>query len=143
MRFWDASAVVPLVIEEPMSEAMKALLSGDPDIAAWWATWVECSSAIYRRSRTSPEGARAERSREKLEMLARRWFEIQPTLELRFLAGQILAVHPLRAADALQLASALRWCDGEPGGREFVGLDGRLRDAAKKEGFFILPEAAR
>lgn len=142
MRFWDASAVAPLVIEEPTSEAMRDVLSGDPDIATWWATWVECSSAISRRSRASRDRERATRSREKLEMLAGGWFEIQPSLELRTLAGNLLDAHPLRAADALQLAAAPRWCGGEPEGREFVVLDRRLCDAAEKEGFSILPISA-
>lgn len=143
MRFWDTSAIVPLIIEEPMSEPMKALLSGDPEVAVWWATWVECVSAMSRKSRAGEaESAAAERSRRKLNILAEGWVEIQPTPRLRSLAGRLLAVHPLRAADALQLSAALRWCQGEPEGREFASLDDRLREAAKREGFSIFPEAA-
>lgn len=141
MKFWDTSTVVPLIVEEPMSGPMKALLRGDSEIAVWWATWVECVSAMSRKSRESGDEA-VERSREKLRMLAEGWVEIQPTPRLRSLAGRLLAVHPLRAADALQLAAALRWCQGEPEGREFVSLDERLREAAKKEGFSVLPETA-
>lgn len=142
MRFWDASAVVPLIVEEPMSEGMGALLREDREISVWWVTWAECVSALSRRSREGDiEPPAAERSRAKLEALSERWIEIQPTTKLRSLAGRLLAVHPLKTADALQLAAALRWCQGEPEGREFVSLDERLREAAKKEGFAILPEA--
>jgi hypothetical protein len=51
-----------------------------------------------------------------------------------------VASHPLRAADALQLAAALVWCDEAPQGTAFVCLDDRLRDAARREGFAVLPE---
>lgn len=64
---------------------------------------------------------------------------MRPTNKLRSLAGRLLAVHPLRAADALQLAAALRWCEDEPGGKAFVCLDDRLRAAARREGFSPIP----
>jgi hypothetical protein len=49
-------------------------------------------------------------------------------------------VHPVRAADALQLGAALLW-RGEPGrAAEFVCLDERLRDAASREGFALKPD---
>jgi hypothetical protein len=47
--------------------------------------------------------------------------------------------HALRAADALQLAAALDWCDGNTRGESFVCLDDRLRGAAVLEGFRVLP----
>lgn len=43
------------------------------------------------------------------------------------------------AADALQLAAALDWCDGNTCGESFVCLDDRLRGAAALEGFRVLP----
>jgi predicted nucleic acid-binding protein len=134
---------VPLIVEEPMSEAMNALLRDDREIAAWWATWAECVSALSRRLREGDIGSPAgERSRAKLKTLSDEWIEIQPTMELRSLSGQLLAAHPLRTADAPQLAAALRWCGGETARREFVSLDRRLRDAANEEGFSILPDPA-
>jgi hypothetical protein len=45
----------------------------------------------------------------------------------------------LRAADALQLAAALVWCQGDPLQHGFVCLDQRLREAARREGFTALP----
>jgi len=45
----------------------------------------------------------------------------------------------LRAADAFQLAAALAWCEGHPRGERFLSLDDRLRDAARREGFTVLP----
>ena len=64
---------------------------------------------------------------------------IAPTVALRERAGRLLRRHPLRAADALQLAAALAWTEHAPGGERFVCLDDRLRVAATREGFAISP----
>jgi hypothetical protein len=64
--------------------------------------------------------------------------ECQPAIFRRTREGRLRA-HPLRAADALQLAAALMWCDEAPTGETLVCLDDRLRDAARREGFAILP----
>jgi predicted nucleic acid-binding protein len=48
-------------------------------------------------------------------------------------------VHPLKAADALQLAAAYRWAAERPDGHEFVSLDGALSRAAEAEGFSVVP----
>lgn len=47
-------------------------------------------------------------------------------------------VHPLRAADSLQLAAAIVVADGAPRALPFVTLDDRLALAADKEGFPVL-----
>ncbi|HVG06091.1 MAG TPA: hypothetical protein VNM67_00135 [Thermoanaerobaculia bacterium] len=65
--------------------------------------------------------------------------EIEPCEEVRDLASQLAAKHPLRAADALQLAAALDWCGGNTHGESFVCLDDRLRGAAALDGFRVLP----
>jgi hypothetical protein len=67
--------------------------------------------------------------------------EIQPGDELRAAAIRLLAVHPLRAADAMQLASALMWAGERPARSGFVSFDTRLREAAAHEGFLVLPES--
>jgi hypothetical protein len=50
-------------------------------------------------------------------------------------AERLLRVHPLRAADALQLAAALLVFGDKPRGRSFVTLDDALLQAARREGF--------
>ena len=65
---------------------------------------------------------------------------VAPTLRVRERAGRLVAAHPLRAGDALQLAAALVWCNDAPQGDAFVCLDGPLREAARREGFTVLPE---
>lgn len=74
-----------------------------------------------------------------LGQLAAAWHEVQPKPAVRSRAIRLLAVHSLRAADALHLAAALTWCDEKPAGRQFVCLDQRLGQAAAAEGFEVIP----
>jgi hypothetical protein len=46
-------------------------------------------------------------------------------------------MHPLRAADAMQLAAALEWCEGKPKGNVFLTFDKRLSEAAGLAGFAL------
>ena len=143
MRFWDTSAIIPLVSREPFSDALRRLIEEDTGMVVWWATRVECVSAISRRAREGLLGAEGEASaRGLLDDLSESWTEARPTARLRAIAEQSLIAHPLRAADALQLASAMIWCGGEPRGRPFVCLDERLRTAASRSGFDLLPDQA-
>lgn len=56
---------------------------------------------------------------------------------VKTLARRLLRVHPLRSADALQLAAALVWAGGRPQGRTLLTLDERLALAARREGFDV------
>ena len=141
MRFWDSSAIVPLCVSEPRSGAARSLLEADPAVAVWWATRTECLSALTRRSREgeiSSVGYRA--ARRILVALDESWLELQPSEAIRAAAERLLAVHPLRAADAFQVGAALAWCGGQPARHGFVTLDSRLRDVATREGFDAIPD---
>ena len=139
VSFWDASAVVALFVVEPHTTTVLDLAEQDGDLVVWWGTRVECTSALARRSRSGPAEL-AVRGRQELQELATDWVEIEPSFEVREAAERLLWVHPLRAADALQLAAALRWCDGDPREAQFVSLDQRLRDSARIERFTVLPD---
>jgi len=76
---------------------------------------------------------------ERLRLIVQHADSIAPTDDVRRRAARLLAFHPLRAADALQLAAALVWCEEQPHGEGFVSLDGRLRDAGAREGFVVHP----
>jgi len=81
-----------------------------------------------------------ERGLQRLARLIEGSHIIAPTLQLRDRAGVLVAAHPLRAGDALQLAAALMLYDEAPSAvTPFVSLDARLRDAARRDGFAILP----
>ena len=141
MRFWDSSALLPLCVFEPRSTTIRRLAQEDEAMAVWWATLVECQSAVARLRREGSLGEDGENQvRETLAELQQAWTEMEPSDDIRTLAGQLLLRHPLRAADSLQLAAALLWSGRSPGGMEFVCLDARLRDAARGEGFTVVPE---
>jgi predicted nucleic acid-binding protein len=74
----------------------------------------------------------------RLDYMRSRWNEVQPTEEVRERAERLLRIHRLRAADALQLAAALVWCEDRPRGRALIGADGSLSEAAAAEGFTII-----
>ena len=138
MRFWDTSAVVPLLIDEPFAPRVLQLLERDEEMVVWWATGVECRSAIVSARRLERITAEtAQRALELLEQLEAAWYEVSPAEEVRRQAYRLLRIHPLRAADALQLSAAIMW-SGNYGQGEFVSFDARLREAARLEGFSIV-----
>ncbi len=135
MIFWDSSALVPLLLEQPRSAHAMALITADSEIVAWWGSTVECASALARLERERALDASASRvARALLAELSASWFEIQPGQSLRDGAMRLLRVHPLRAADAMQLAAAIEWCGAGTRGL-FACYDDRLREAAEREGF--------
>ncbi len=143
MKFWDASAVVAMLVGEPRSANLFDLFESDPDVVAWWGTSVECASAFSRLER---EGAlNADATNELLGdigHLAASWFEVQPTNAVRATAIRLLRVHGLRAADSLQLAAAITVASGDPSTVELVSLDQRLNEAARREGFTVISPSA-
>ena len=136
MKFWDSSAVIPLLVPEVMSGSVQRLYEDDPVMAAWWATEIECTSAIARRQRLGqlPENVAAE-AFVRLKALREGWHEVEPGEELRESAKRLLRVHDLRTADALQLAAAVYVAEARPSTLAFVSLDDRLLAAARREGF--------
>ena len=138
MRFWDSSAIAPLLAEETASRPREAQLREDAEIPVWYGTWAELESAICRRERESsidPEQAAMARTR--LSVLTRARLEVQPTSWVRERAIRLLRVHPLRAADAMQLAAALVAFKERTAGNRFLTADLRLAKAATLEGFAV------
>ena len=138
MRFWDASAIVPLLLDEPGREAVLAMLESDPVVVVWWGTPVELVSAISRRERDGGLTlAAVALAIQRTRALERAWHQVPPTDTLRGRAQRLLRVHPLRAADSLQLAAALSIAGDDPASLSFVSLDQRLADAARREGLDV------
>jgi uncharacterized protein len=141
VSFWDASALLPLILEEPGSAAALRLLRAEGPPVVWWGSLVECTSALERRLRAGQLKVGEKRVAEGLlQQLAQTWVEVEPGAALRERALRLLAAQNLRAADALQLAAALVWAEERPAGRIFICLDARLREAARLDGFTVLPE---
>ncbi len=139
MRFWDTSALIPLLVAERTTARVEGWLRSDPDVVVWTLTRVEILSALARRRRAEPGAGRrlAAARRELLEAWGR-WSEVTAIEAVRRHAERIVETHPLRAADALQLGAALATAEDQPATLEFVTLDRRQAEAAEREGFQVL-----
>jgi predicted nucleic acid-binding protein len=138
MRFWDASAIVPLLVQERLSTRADAMLTEDRAIVTWWGSTIECSSALARQHRDGaldPAGLQAAGAR--LQRLASSWIEVPAVAPVREQALRLLRIHPLRAGDAVQLAAALVTAEFRPGSLDFVTFDSRQASAAEREGFRV------
>jgi predicted nucleic acid-binding protein len=139
MRFWDSSALVPLLVTEAVTASVLREYERDPEVLAWWATEVECASALCRLER---EGNLSEPSLRdglaRLERLAASWTVVNPTDRARQLAVRLLRLHPLRAADALQLAAASLASEDDPPTLTVLTFDDRLAQAAQRQGFLVV-----
>lgn len=139
MKFWDSSAVVPLLVYEPATASVQDVYRGDAEILVAWTTIVECASAL---ARAEHEGLLkpqvAAEAFERLDDLARGWREVEPAADLREVARRLLRVHRLRAGDAIQLAAATLAAERRPSTLVFVTLDDRLEEAALREGFQVI-----
>jgi hypothetical protein len=117
---------------------VQAIAGEDPAMFVWWGSEVECVSALARLER---EDALAETAMiaalQRLGSLAEAWNEVQPVAAVRVTARRLLRVHPLRAANALQLAAAVVAAEGIPASLDLVTLDERLAAAARREGFVV------
>jgi predicted nucleic acid-binding protein len=139
MKYWDSSAIVSVLIREESTAALRALREKDPDLTVWCLTPVEISSALARRSREGLPADQDKAIRDAWSVLSERWEEVSALELVRARALRLVNTHPIRAGDALQLAAALIACDERPELLPFVCLDDRLRDAARREGFPVLP----
>ena len=140
MRYWDASALVPLLVAEPASSLVREWLVEDRQIVTWVWTRTEILSSIERRTR---EGlvSRIQRREvlDRLDEFSGYRDEVADALAARTGANALLARHPLRAADAGLLGAALLVQEQLAGPLEFACLDQRLSSAAELEGLRILP----
>jgi predicted nucleic acid-binding protein len=135
--FWDASALVPLVIEEAASRDARSRLKKYQPVV-WWGTLIEVHSAICRLHRQKEiTDNQKQGSLARVQLLREAWSEILPTDEVRELASQLLDSHSLKASDGLQLAASLVWCKKKPASRDFICGDLRLSRAARAVGFSV------
>ena len=80
MKFWDASAIVPLLIGEATTQNLQRVIADDPDMLVWWGSPIECASALARRERSAALHPReAELADDRLKQFAAAWYEIEPS----------------------------------------------------------------
>ena len=139
MNFWDTSAIVALGVDEPHRQRALRVLETDDQVVVWWGTAVEYVAAVSRRERDgSLKTDEVATLLNHFAGLSQVWYEVQPGQRIKALAQRLLRVHPLRAADGLQLAAALVAAEDDPSSMGFVCFDARLNQAASHEGFALL-----
>jgi predicted nucleic acid-binding protein len=142
VKFWDTSAIVPLILEEKVSAACRRELRSDSAMAVWALTRTEVVSALRRRERAGElTVAQTVEALRRLDGRAQRWTVVEAIQDVAARAERLLAIHPLRAADALQLGAALALFEDRPRGRTFLTGDQGLADAARREGFTVVVPA--
>lgn len=131
---------MPLTVLEDTSGLTERTLREDREIIVWWETEAECVGALAKKFRTGHfTDAEVNEALELLAILVDNWTEIRPTDQVRIRAERLLFNHDLSTADAMQLASALHWCEDDSRTAQFVCQDLKLRMAARREGFTVLP----
>ena len=133
--FWDTSALVPLCVTQSFTVRASQLYE-TYQMVIWWATPVELASALARLMRTQYLSVADWKAANALAArLGDEWSTVQPSRALQSAALSLVERFDLRAADALQLAAALEWCEGNPSGRTVLAADQKLREAALMLGF--------
>jgi predicted nucleic acid-binding protein len=135
--YWDSSALVPLCISQPQTVAAQNLYA-KYKIVTWWATQVEIVSGLTRLTRMG--GMTQQQflmSKPFVRNLVSGWLSIHESASIVSSACRLLELHPLRAADALQLAAALEACEHNPLGFALITADQRLADVARPMGFLV------
>ncbi len=139
MRFWDTSALIPLLVAERGTSRAERWLRGDPNVVVWTLTRVELLSALARRRREEPGASRRLlAARRELLSAWERWSEVTAVEIVRRHAERVVETHPVRAADALQIGAALVAAEDKPAAIEFVTFDRHLAETAEREGFRVL-----
>ncbi|MBN1237834.1 MAG: type II toxin-antitoxin system VapC family toxin [Gammaproteobacteria bacterium] len=140
MRYWDASALVAILVAEDDTDRVRKWLEDDPKVITWAWTRVEIVSAVERRFHED-QLTRAERQflLKRFDAVAEMWDEVTDLRAVRRQAIRLLARHRLRAADAAQLGAAVVVAEERGDSRlGFACLDDRLAAAAEIEGFDVL-----
>jgi uncharacterized protein len=139
MNFWDTSAIIPLIVAENETPIRESQLRANSDLLVWYGTHAEIESALCRRIREgSLDSSLVDQARARLQAISASWLEVQPTPLVRSRAIRLLRIHPLRAADAFQLAAALVAFNEVTTGNLFFTSDTGLATAASLEGFETL-----
>ncbi len=137
-RYFDASALVKRYVREAGSTVVRRLLASDL-AATSRLSEVEVSSAIIRRAR---EAAFTIEQRDRMLTALQRDVPalaiVELTPEIAADARGLLLRHPLRASDAVQLASCLYLRRELAQPIPFVVFDRRLALAARAEGLAVI-----
>jgi len=136
--FFDASALVKRYLSEPGSATVARLVRARGAVVVSDVSRVEVRAAVWRRvrARDVPE-ADARRALSRFEEDFRQVSVIEARRIVLETASTLVELHPLRAYDAIQLASALTYARRTRRALTFVSADAELNSAARSEGLRV------
>lgn len=138
--YFDTSALVKLCVHERGTPLAVALWEGADALATSRLADAEVRSVIATAERIGRiNAAPAELARERWDQLRPGMYQVEVSATVTDRAAELLGRHPLRAADALHLASALVFEEANP--LLFAVWDKRLAAAGRAEGLTVLPPA--
>jgi predicted nucleic acid-binding protein len=138
--YLDSSVLVKRYVREHGSPRVRELMKGDRHFATSALAAVEIRSAVARLRREGRlDEATARRIVARLERTLPAMTVVEPRGRTLDLAGELVGRRPLRAYDAVHLASALRLAVEAGSAVTFACADASLRAAAVAEGLRALP----
>ena len=143
IAYFDSSALVKRYVRELHSGRILALLDDSIPATSRFST-VEIASAIARRCREGRlNDSYRHRFLRELDDDLESFYLVEIVPEVVRTARELLQRNPLRAADALQLASSLVLQRRVHGPVLFVAFDQGLNAAASREGMEVYGASAR
>ena len=138
MLYFDASALAKRYVSEPETPSVRRLLGrGVP--ATSRLSEVEVASALGRRcSEGTVSADDRDRALARLREDIGSMYVVELSAEIAAAARALLLRHPLRASDAIQLASCLHLAEQLGAPAELVVYDVPLVTAARSEGLRVL-----
>ena len=129
--YLDSSAILKLVVNEPESAALEAVLARWPDWVSNRLAAVECRRALRRARAPAWTRSRIDQVLESMVLIR----VDEPVLHL----AETMGGKTLRTLHAIHLATALSLGDHP---EAFIAYDTRLANAARRAGFTVLRPGA-
>ncbi|MCY4133234.1 MAG: type II toxin-antitoxin system VapC family toxin [Nitrospira sp.] len=134
MIYFDTSALIKLFILEKGSEDAQRLSHDHVPVATATIAYPEMYSGFNRRKREGYlSGQQYTRLTRRFEEHWTTYIRIELTREILAVAKILLERHPLRAYDAIHLASAISLQKGTQEPLQFAAADSRLLNASSAE----------
>ena len=134
MTFFDTSALIKYFVVEKGSDLAQRLVQAHSPTATASISYAEVYSGLNRRKREGHISAtQYARLGRQFEEHWPSYIRIELVQEVLALAKFLLERHPLRALDAIHLASAISLKKGIHEPLQFAAADSRLLDAASAE----------
>jgi len=139
MKFWDTSALFPLLVFDVHSHRSRVILNEDREIVASFITPVEINSSIWRRRHANLLDSERHRTADAhFAALTSNWITVGHVREVVDASLSVVSRHSLRSGDAIQLGAAVvarRFLGAD---LRFVTFDKQLAAVATAEGFHVV-----